>query len=275
MRKIYTTDLSDAEWACLKNHLPASKLPGKMRPHALREIFDAIFFYVLKSGCPWRLLPGDFPPWQTVFYHFRKFALSGLWFLVLKALSVRPRGSATAKRPQPFPAAIVDSQSVKTTEESAGRHKARMLTQTATTLISTSRAESATSAGRYSGTSVFGLSQPSRYPRQRVGARWLLAGLKPLVPRLKKIWVDGAYSGDPLSQWCQQEGGWELEVVDRNREVSGFEVIPKRWIVERTISWIGQNRRMSKDYERQVQTSETFIEVAMIRLILRRLARTA
>jgi putative transposase len=100
-----------------------------------------------------------------------------------------------------------------------------------------------------------------------------LAGLKPLVPRLKKIWVDGAYSGDPLSQWCQQEGGWELEVVDRARTATGFEVIPKRWIVERTISWIGQNRRMSKDYERQVQTSETFIEVAMIRLILRRLAR--
>src|SRR5215218_2514762 len=101
MRKIYTTDLSDAEWACLKNHLPASKLPGKMRTHALREIFYAIF-YVLKSGCPWRLLPSDFPPWQTVFYHFQKFRLSGLWFLVLKASSVRPRGSATAKRPQPF-----------------------------------------------------------------------------------------------------------------------------------------------------------------------------
>ena len=99
-----------------------------------------------------------------------------------------------------------------------------------------------------------------------------MAGLKPLVPRLKKVWVDGAYSGDPLSQWCQEEGDWELEVVDRNREVSGFEVIPKRWIVERTFSWTGQNRRMSKDYERQVQTSETFIEVAMIRLILRRLA---
>jgi putative transposase len=141
MRKIYTTDLSDAEWACLKNHLPASKLPEKMRPHALREIFDAIF-YVLKSGCPWRLLPGDFPPWQTVFYHFRKFRLSGLWFLALKALRAAER-KRNGKDPNPS-AAIVDSQSVKTTEESAGRHKARMLTQTATTLISTSRAESAT-----------------------------------------------------------------------------------------------------------------------------------
>jgi putative transposase len=78
MRKIYTTDLSDAEWACLKNYLPASKLPTTMRIHTLREIFDAIF-NILKRGCPWRLLPGDFPPWQTVFYHFRRFRLSGLF----------------------------------------------------------------------------------------------------------------------------------------------------------------------------------------------------
>lgn len=102
-----------------------------------------------------------------------------------------------------------------------------------------------------------------------------MAGRKLLLPRLKRIWADGAYSGDPLYRWCQQEGGWNLEIVERDRETKGFEVIPKRWIVERTISWIGQNRRMSKDYERKVQTSETFIEVAMIRLILRRLARTA
>src|SRR3712207_4523652 len=114
MRKIYSTDLSDGEWACLKTHLPASKLPGTMRAHSLREIFDAIF-YVLKSGCPWRLLPGDFPPWQTVFYHFRRFRLSGLWhrvFMILRALERKRNG----KDPNPS-AAIMDSQSIKTTEE--------------------------------------------------------------------------------------------------------------------------------------------------------------
>ena len=109
--------------------------------------------------------------------------------------------------------------------------------------------------------------------QDRVGARFLLAGLKPLIPRLKKIWADGAYGGDPLAQWCHKEGGWELEVVERKPDTEGFEVIPKRWIVERTLSWIGRNRRMSKDYERKVQTSETLVEVAIIRLILRRLAR--
>lgn len=270
MRKIYTTDLSDEEWTCLKNHLPASKLPDKMRAHALREIFDAIF-YVLKSGCPWRLLPGDFPPWQTVFYHFRRFRLSGLWhrvFTILRAMERR----RTGKDPNPS-AAIMDSQSVKTTEESAGREgqEAHRNGYDAHKHIK----------GRKRHLLVDTLGLPlSVYVtpadvQDRVGARRLLSGLKPLMPRLKKIWADGAYSGDPLSQWCRKEGGWELEVVERDREASGFEVIPKRWIVERTISWIGQNRRMSKDYERKVQTSETFIEVAMIRLMLRRLARAA
>ena len=117
MRKSYSTDLSDEEWAHLKTYLPASKLPGKMRVHALREIFDAIF-YVLKSGCPWRLLPGDFPLWQTVFYHFRRFRLSGLWHRIFTILRVMER-KRNGKDPNPS-AAIVDSQSVKTTEESAG-----------------------------------------------------------------------------------------------------------------------------------------------------------
>lgn len=100
----------------------------------------------------------------------------------------------------------------------------------------------------------------------------MLAGLRPLMPRLKKIWADGAYGGDPLAQWCRKEGGWELEVVERNPDTEGFEVIPKRWIVERTLSWICCNSRLAKDYERKVQTSETLIKVAMIRLMLRRLA---
>jgi transposase len=108
--------------------------------------------------------------------------------------------------------------------------------------------------------------------QDRVGARLLLVGLKPLVPRLRKIWADGAYSGEPLAQWCREQGGWDLKIVERDLQTKGFEVIPKRWIVERTLSWIGRNRRMSKDYERKVQTSECLMKVAMIRLILRRLA---
>jgi putative transposase len=109
--------------------------------------------------------------------------------------------------------------------------------------------------------------------QDRLGARYLLSGLKPLVPRLGKIWADGAYSGEPLYEWCKEEGDWKLEVVERNKEPSGSQIAAKRWIVERTFGWLGMSRRLVKDYERKVQTSEALIELAMIRLILRRLVR--
>ena len=116
MRKTYPTDLSDQEWACLKTHLPASKPLGRPRTHTLRDIFDGLF-YILRSGCPWRLLPHDFPPWSTVYYHFRRFRLSGLWHRLFKVLHAAER-KRVGKDPQPS-AAIMDSQSVKTVEGSA------------------------------------------------------------------------------------------------------------------------------------------------------------
>ena len=88
---------------------------------------------------------------------------------------------------------------------------------------------------------------------------------------MEKIWADAAYRGKELAEWCQQQGRWELEVVERAPGVRGFSVQPKRWVVERAFAWISRSRRMSKDYERKVQTSETLIEVAMIRLLLTRL----
>ena len=174
-----------------------------------------------------------------------------------------------------FAAAIMDSQSIKTTEEcgksdSNGNNANRNGFDTHKNV-----------KGRKRHLLVGTLGLPlSIYVtpadiQDRVGARLLLAGLKPLAPRLEKIWADGAYGGAPLAHWCRDEGGWELEIVKRDRETEGFEVIPKRWIVERTFSWVGRNRRMSKDYERRVQTSECLLKVAMIRLILRRLAREA
>src|ERR687893_3045177 len=162
--------------------------------------------------------------------------------------------------------AIMDSQSVKTTEEGAqsngyDAHK--------------------NIKGRKRHLLVDTLGLPlsvyvtSADVQDRVGTRSLLAGLKPFVPRLKKIWADGAYTGEKLASWLEEQGGWELEIVERDREARGFEVLSKRWIVERTFSWLIRNRRLSKDYERMVQSSETFMKVAMIRLILRRLARAA
>jgi putative transposase len=261
MRKPYPTDLSDAEWSRLRSYLPSLKAESRLRTHSLRDVLDAIF-YIVRSGCAWRLLPHDFPPWSSVYYHFRRFRLSGLWSLILKGVRADER-KRVGKDPQPT-AAIIDSQSVKTTEESThpsgyDAHK--------------------NVKGRKRHLLVDTLGLPlsvyvtSADVQDRVGARCLLAGLKPFVPRLKKVWADGAYAGEKLAGWLEEQGGWELEIIARDREAKGFEVLPKRWIIERSFSWLIRNRRLSKDYERLVQTSETFIEVAMIRLILRRLTR--
>jgi putative transposase len=105
------------------------------------------------------------------------------------------------------------------------------------------------------------------------GARCLLAGLAPLLPRLTKIWADTAYRGQELAAWCKTEGGWDLEVVERAPDQRGFSVQPRRWVVDRTFGWLSRSRRLSKDYERKVQTSETLVQIALIRLLLTRLGR--
>jgi putative transposase len=185
-----------------------------------------------------------------------------LWSLILRVLHGAER-KRVGKDPQPT-AAIMDSQSVKTVEESAhpsgydahknvkGR-KRHLLVDTLGLLLS--------------------VYVTSADVQDRVGAQGLLAGLKPLLPRLKKIWADGAYTGEKLAAWCKEQGEWDLEIVERSADTEGFAVLPHRWIVERTLGWLVRNRRLSKDYERKVQTSETFMKVAMIRLVLKRLAR--
>jgi putative transposase len=255
---MYPSDLSDAEWACAKRFLPPLLRRGRPRTHPLRRILDAIF-YVLRTGCAWRYLPSNFPPWQMVFYHFRRFRLQGTWHLLFRALH-RAERERVGRHPDPS-AAIMDSQSVKTVEESAhirgydahncvkGR-KRHLLVDTLGLPLS-----------------VY-VTPADLHDTQ--GARCLLAGLKLVVPRLIRIWADAAYRGQELADWCKAQGDWELEVVERTPGVRGFSVLPKRWIVERTLGWLSRNRRMSKDYERKVQTSETLIEVAMIRLLLAR-----
>ncbi len=175
MNTIYPSDLTDAEWACLRRHLPA-EIPRRRWPrHSLRRILDAIF-YLLRTGCPWRYLPRDFPPWQTVYYHFRRFRLTGVWHHLLAALRAAER-QRVGKHPQPS-AAIMDSQSVKTDGESAGisgydGHK-RVKGRKRHFLVDTL------------GLPLSMYVTPAGIHDQ-VGARCLLAGLAPLVPRLKKI----------------------------------------------------------------------------------------
>jgi putative transposase len=242
-------------------HLSPKSIQGRPRTHSLRRILDAIF-YVVRSGCAWRYLPSNFPPWQTVFYHFRRFRLQGKWHLLYTALH-RAERERVGRHPDPS-AAIMDSQSVKTVEESA-----RVRGYDAHKCVK----------GRKRHLLVDTLGLPIAWyvtpadTHDTVGARKLLGGLTCFVPRLTKIWADAAYRGHELAEWCQAQGDWDVEVVERTPGVRGFRVQPKRWVVERTFGWLSRNRRMSKDYERTVQTSETLIEVAMIRLLVARLGR--
>jgi putative transposase len=232
MRKTYPTSLSDQEWACLKPHLPASKPLGRLRTHTLRDVFDGIF-YILRSGYPWRLLPHDFPPWPTVYYPFRKFRLSGVWHLVFKALHTAER-KRVGKNPDAS-AAIIESQSVKTTEEGARSNGYDVH-------------KNIKGRKRYILVDTLGLPLsvyviPTNV-HDRVGARHLLAGLGLLVPHPKKIWADAASGGEEFASWCEEQGGWALEIAERNTQTKGFKVLPKRWIVERTFSWLIRNRRL-------------------------------
>jgi transposase len=261
MSTSYPSDLTDAEWDYVQRYLPPFPRNGRPRTHPLRRILDAIF-YVVRSGCAWRYLPANFPPWQTVFYHFRRFRQRGVWHRLYTALH-RAERERVGRHPDPS-AAILDSQSVKTVEESAhirgydahkcvkGR-KRHLLVDTL-------------------GLPIACYITPADV-HDTVGARKVLGGLAYFVPRLTKIWADAAYRGQELADWCQLQGaGWTLEVVKRTPGTRGFSVQQRRWIVERRFAWLTRNRRLAKDYERKAQTSETLIEVAAIRLLLRRVA---
>jgi putative transposase len=216
---------------------------------------------VVRTGGAWRYLPANFPPWQTVFSHFRRLRVRGVWHLLYTALH-RAERERVGRHPDPS-AAILDSQSVKTVEESArirgydahkcvkGR-KRHLLVDTLGLPI----ACHVTPAD---------LSDPE-------GARRLLGGRAYFLPRLKKIWADAAYRGPALAGWCRQQGeGWDLAIVTRPPGGRGFTVQRRRWVVERSFAWLIRNQRLAKDYERNVQTSETLIAVAATRLVLHRL----
>src|ERR687884_57029 len=284
MDEAYPSDLSDAEYAVLVPHLPGPAPSGRPWKHPVRAILDGIF-YVIRTGCQWLSLRGKSPPWPTVYWWFRRWRIEGTWTRLNAALRERVR-VALGRHPQPS-AGIVDSQSVKTSAVGGVRgfdggkkingRKRHILVDTLGLLL---RAVVHSAA-----------------IQDRAAVPLVLDGIAEQFPGLGHVWLDQGYTGSGR-QWIEQHLGWSVEIVRHPRTwergfrgvmdpVTGFRlewitvkgkkgfqgVLPRRWVGERTFSWLLHSRRLVRDYERLTATDEALIYATMSRLMLRRLAR--
>jgi transposase len=263
MSKAYPSNLTYAQFEYLNDFLPTAKPGGRPRSVDLWEVLNAIF-YVLVEGCSWRALPADFPAWQTVYSYLRKWQQDGTWIEIHDRLREFTR-IEQERQPSPSEASI-DSQSVKS---AAMVHEA----------VGYDAGKQIKGRKRFISVDTLGLVLrvlvTAASVGEREGGKQVLQRVKQMgqsVARLHTIWVDGGFDGEPFLKWVMDVCRWIVIVVLRPEQSRGFVLLPKRWVVERTFGWLMNCRRLVRDYERLPEVSEAFIYLAMIRIMVRRLA---
>ena len=256
----YPSDLTDKEWLLTAPFIPPAKSGGRPRTSDMREVVNALL-YIAASGCSWRLLPKCFAPVSTVRRYFYAWRDTGLFDAINMVLVMNLR-EIEGREASPS-AGVIDSQSVKTTESGgvcgydAGKkvkgRKRHIVTDT-------------------SGYLIFILVHAADI-QDRDGAVEVLKAIRYRFPWLRHVFADGGYAGDKLRSALKGHGSWTLEIIKRSDTAKGFELLPRRWVVERTFAWLGRCRRLAKDWERSIESSTAWATIASIRMLTRRTAR--